>query len=170
MDETTHSFSRKVLDRANTIELTEVDLGILPQIREDQKPLFLSNDYFKSEYVLLKDCLAGEEDFIKEKIKILEEINKLIEPGGFQVGYRVRDEFCFYHLYNKRWGLLPEEQAIDFQIMQKILPRIQGSAHELEKILEDLKKYCQDSYPVSYKKADFMLRRLLNDGFTSFWP
>ena len=170
MDETTHSFSRKVLDRANTIELTEVNLSILPQIREDQKPLVLSNDYFKSEYVLLKDCLAGEEDFIKEKIKILEEINKLIEPGGFQVGYRVRDEFCFYLLYNKRWELLPEEQAIDFQIMQKILPRIQGSAHELEKILEDLKKYCEDSYPVSYKKADFMLRRLLNDGFTSFWP
>jgi len=170
MDETTHSFSRKVLDRANTIELTEIDLSALPQIIDEVEPINLGNDYFKSEYVLLKDCLAGEEEFLKTKIQILEDINKIIEPGGFQVGYRVRDEFCFYLLYNKRWGLLPEGKALDFLIMQKILPRIQGSAYELEKILQDLKNYCIDRYPLSFQKVDFMLRRLQNDGFTSFWP
>jgi hypothetical protein len=86
------------------------------------------------------------------------------------VGYRVRDEFCFYLVYNRKWGLLPEDKAVDFQIMQKILPRIQGSAMEIEDILNKLEEFCRTSYPVSYEKVRFMLGRFERDGFTSFWP
>mgnify|MGYP000846289623 CR=1 FL=1 len=170
MDETTHSFSRKVLDRANTIELTDIDLGILPDVQDDIAPLELTNEYFRSDYIRLKDCVAGNEEFLREKIKILEDINKIISPCGFQVGYRVRDEFCFYLLYNHQWNLLPEDRAIDFQIMQKILPRLQGNHYRLEDVLKELMDFCQDRYSLSYKKLDFMLGRLQSDGFTSFWP
>ncbi|RQD74493.1 MAG: hypothetical protein D5R97_07760 [Candidatus Syntrophonatronum acetioxidans] len=169
MDETTHSFSRKVLDRANTLEFSEINLSEFPGQVSEGKVRYIKNKLFKSESITLKDCYPGNEDFIKDKVTLLEEINKILEPGGFQVGYRVRDEFCFYLLYNRDWGLMTEERAIDFQISQKILPRIHGSSMDIEDILEDLKSFCSDSYPVSTSKIDFMLRRFIRDGFTSFW-
>lgn len=119
---------------------------------------------------MLTDCFAGNEEYIKEKVEVLEAINQMLMPCGFQVGYRVRDEFCFYLLYNKMLGLLPEEKAIDFQIMQKILPRIQDSVMEIEDILTKLENFCRTSYPMSYKKVEFMRRRFERDGFSSFWP
>jgi hypothetical protein len=171
MDETTHSFSRKVLDRANTIELTQVALNQFPVAMLDTiDPLDVNNDFFRSDYLLLKDCFAENADYIKEKVEVLEAINQILIPCGFQVGYRVRDEFCFYLVYNRKWGLLPEDRAVDFQIMQKILPRIQGSAMVIEDILNKLEAFCRTSYPVSYEKVRFMLGRFERDGFTSFWP
>ncbi len=171
MDETTHSFSRKVLDRANTIELARVALTNFPEEKSDLiEPLDIGNDFFKSEYLLLKDCYTGNENYIRQKVNILEDINEILETNGFHVGYRVRDEFCFYLLYNNKWGLMPEDKVVDYQIMQKILPRIQGSAMEIEDILKELKEFCEGKYPESKEKIDFMLRRFERDGFTSFWP
>lgn len=170
MDETTHSFSRKVLDRANTIELMDINLGILPKAAEEIEAIEVTNDYFRSDYLQMKDCVNGNEQFLQEKIEMLEQINRIISACSFQVGYRVRDEFCFYLLYNHQWGLLPEGQAVDFQIMQKILPRIQGSNYQLESVLKGLMEFCKERYPLSYKKMEFMLGRLESDGFTSFWP
>lgn len=170
MDETTHSFSRKVLDRANTIELTDPDLGLLPKVSEEIEAIELTNDCFRSDYLQLRDCVSGNEEFLREKIEILEQINRIISVCGFQVDYRVRDEFCFYLLYNRKWDLLPEDQAVDFQIMQKILPRIQGSYYQLEAVLKQLLEFCGERYSLSSKKLEFMLGRLESDGFTSFWP
>lgn len=169
MDETTHSFSRKVLDRANTMEFSEIALSEFPGQASQEELEYIKNRFFMSEYITLKDCYAGNEDFIKDKVTLLEEINKILEPGGFQVGYRVRDEFCFYLLYNRDWGLLQEKKAVDFQITQKILPRIHGSSMDIEDILNELKEYCGNSYPMSTSKIAFMLRRFTRDGFTSFW-
>jgi hypothetical protein len=41
-------------------------------------------------------------------------------------------------LYNRRFQLMNDYEAFDFQIMQKILPRIQGSSFMMKKILIDL--------------------------------
>lgn len=171
MDETTHSFSRKVLDRANTIELMDVDLTHFPVAMANVvEAIDRSNDLFESSYLLMKDCFVEHEDYVRERVTILESINNIIGRCGFQVGYRVRDEFCFYLIYNQKWGLISEDKAVDFQIMQKILPRIQGSASEIDNVLKELREFCENKYPASMKKIDFMLRRLESDGFTSFWP
>ena len=56
------------------------------------------------------------------------------------VGYRVRDEIVFYMLNNKNAGnLLTRNQAFDHEIMQKILPRIQGSSASV-KIIDVYKR------------------------------
>ena len=63
MDETTFPFSRKVLDRANTIEFSYVDL--IPNF--DELPLVvpqamnLSNAFLKTEYLLLGQCVSESE-------------------------------------------------------------------------------------------------------------
>ncbi|KUO51106.1 MAG: hypothetical protein APF76_16565 [Desulfitibacter sp. BRH_c19] len=170
MDETTHPFSRKVLDRANTLEFSEIDLSNFPeQSVEKQKVMLIENDILRSEFLTLKDCYAGNEDFIKEKVKILGEINEILMPSGLSIGYRIRDEFSIYLFYNKRWSLLSEDKAIDYQIMQKILPRIHGSSMGVEDILKELEQFLSSKYPMSKRKIEFMLRRFSEDGFTSFW-
>src|SRR5699024_9545369 len=49
MDETTYPFSKKVLDRANTIEFNRIDLGNLAFLNETKvnNPLKVANDTFE---------------------------------------------------------------------------------------------------------------------------
>jgi len=100
-------------------------------------------------------------------------------------------------IYNQRFGLMPEERAFDLQLLQKILPRIQGSSQSVKRVLVELMLMCLDQkknveelvndaselykpwrryadapqavYPQSARKIAYMLRRLEDDGFTSFW-
>ena len=65
---------------------------------------------------------------------ILIEINKILESVGAQVGYRIRDEICFYMAYNEQGKLLSFDEALDYQIYQKILPRLAG-------VMEEQKRY-----------------------------
>ncbi|MCF0129128.1 MAG: DUF3578 domain-containing protein, partial [Pseudobutyrivibrio sp.] len=111
------------------------------------------------------------------------------------VGYRVRDEIVFYMLNNKKAGnLLTRNQAFDNEIMQKILPRIQGSSASVKTMLCELFKVCAGDYEgyqtenddvsskmlaatkketckykESAKKIAYMVRRFEEDGFTTYW-
>lgn len=194
MDETTFPFSRKVLDRANTIEFSTVDfLSGFNSTTVEVKPLNLGNDFMKAEYVFLKQC-ESEKDFTDKLCVELQEINKILEKANAHVGYRVRDEIAFYMLNNKKAELLSEDEAFDNEIMQKILPRIQGSSAAVKNMLCELFKRCAGEYEsyqtesddISSKmfkaaqKADckyrksaekiaYMVRRFEEDGFTAYW-
>ena len=193
MDETTFPFSKKVLDRANTIEFSHVDLAFPSFSEEDSVQLSLSNDFLKTKYLLLKQCI-DESDVASQYCAELQEINKILASANAHVGYRVRDEVVFYLLNNHVHGLLPEDVAMDNEIMQKILPRIQGSSVSVKNMLCELFKRCAgdfDGYGTSaedlskkmfavaekqgckyrksaHKIAD-MVRRFEEDGFTSYW-
>jgi hypothetical protein len=82
----------------------------------------------------------------------------------------VRDEIVFYMLNNRKTDLLDEVTAFDNQIMQKILPRIQGSAESIKDMLEELLKLCESkNYEACINKIKFMIKRYNDDGFTSYW-
>ena len=195
MDETTFPFSRKVLDRANTIEFSSVDL--IPEISE-QKPIIppikAGNGFLKTEYLLLTECLAQSEDrdFVGQVCAELQSVNQLLKEVNAHVGYRVRDEIAFYMLNNQKAELLSYEEAFDNQIMQKILPRLQGSGSAVKRVLCELFKFCASDYEGyqtensdtaskmfqaakdakysnSAEKIAFMVRRYEEDGFTSYW-
>lgn len=65
MDETTFPFSKKVLDRANTIEFNEVDLNInfeyFNSVVEESEVLNISKNYIVSKYLKVVDCLDKRE-------------------------------------------------------------------------------------------------------------
>jgi 5-methylcytosine-specific restriction enzyme B len=196
MDESTFPFSKKVLDRANTIEFSYVDLN-LPDSREgtDVQSRSLPNQFLKSRYLILNDCLK-ESGFVNEVIQELTIINNKLMEAQLHFGYRIRDEICFYTLYNKESQLLSFEEAIDRMILQKILPRIQGSSPAIKRALLDIFKICindsssglnpesiihpemeqmtkgdsgEKTYIHSAIKLTYMMRRFEEDGFTSFW-
>lgn len=196
MDETTFPFSKKVLDRANTIEFSFVDL--IPSFESaDAEPekLLLPNSFLRTEYLNLSADCAQEQQYVMEICAELQKINEILLKANAHVGYRVRDEIVFYLLNNKaEGGLLPHNQAMDNAIMQKILPRIQGSSASVRDMLcelfvicasdheqkngdsesEKMRKVLQDAaiscrYPKSAEKLALMVRRFEEDGFTSYW-
>lgn len=173
MDETTHPFSKKVLDRANTIEFNEIDLMNFGSMytQEPVEPIRVSNDILESSYIHLIDAFPNNEGLIKEVSQELEAINDILKPIHAQIGYRVRDEICFYMIHNDEAGLLlSREDAMDFCIMQKILPRIGGTEGVVRPVLEKLKEVLPaNKYPRCSEKIAEMIRRADSDGFTSFW-
>ncbi len=197
MDETTFPFSRKVLDRANTIEFSYVDL--MPSFDalsgEAPQALNLSNAFLKTEYLLLNQC-AEESETVAGYCVELQKVNRVLQKAKAHVGYRVRDEVVFYLLNNKKHDLLSEDQAMDNELMQKILPRIQGSSSSVKTMLCELFKFCAGDYDgyqaqsdnisdkmkkalndtdrkIQYRrsaeKIELMTRRFEEDGFTSYW-
>ena len=193
MDETTFPFSRKVLDRANTIEFSFVDLMPPTEwVTTLPAPLNVDNSFLKTEYLLLAQC-ADQQESVNTYCVEIQKINRVLQQANAHVGYRVRDEVVFYLLNNKRADLLADNQAMDNEIIQKILPRIQGRSASIKNMLCELFKVCAGDYegqetesdisskmmrvaqrpdckyPKSAKKIAFMVRRYEEDGFTSYW-
>lgn len=184
MDETTHPLSKKVLDRANTIEFNTVNLDYFNFLMdvEEKEAEIVSNRSLETEYLHLKECFKENEDLVRNISTILIEVNKTLESVGAQFGYRIRDEICFYMAYNEQGKLLSFDEALDYQIYQKILPRLAGSDGRTEEVLKQLYVLCANEeydsgnndasyakYPRSANKLSHMLRRFEYDGFTSFW-
>lgn len=195
MDETTHPFSKKVLDRANTIEFSHVDLkGYSHGAGAGATmPMKLSNKQMCGRFVRLADALAVDGPFVDSVVDKLVIVNEVLSKANLQVGYRVRDEVVIYMLHNKLLELIPEDVAFDYQLSQKILPRIQGSSMAVRSVLIELLRYCGGvnlsnanddlldrlqeyengkglaPYPRSAAKLVSMLRRFEEDGFTSYW-
>jgi hypothetical protein len=189
MDETTFPFSKKVLDRANTIEFNRVELNNFTFLENDVKmePLVINNSKIKGTFLHLKDAYQENLELVHVVSKELLKINTLLEKMGAQVGYRVRDEICFYMIYNQESNLMNFNEAFDYQILQKILPRITGSDNRVFIVLKELYTYCtgikineenldgldrgidEAKYIKSTRKLVEMIRRYNEGEFTSFW-
>ena len=171
MDETTFPFSKKVLDRANTIEFSYVDLLSMPSFSTaTADKITVTNEFLVSKHITLNDCDAADREYIGSVCTMLSRINAILEIANAHIGYRVRDEIVFYMLNNREADLLDDKVAFDNQIMQKILPRVQGSSESIKSMLGELLKICEsEKYEASAKKINFMIKRYEEDGFTSYW-
>lgn len=185
MDETTYSFSRKVLDRAMTIEMNEVDLngGLdkskshLPHIKPEQ---------------LLADAVEGYDVYQEEfkddcdtVIKYLGAVNDVLANTPFRVAYRTRNEFLIYVVNAIRMAGKDTDrnkviaEALDEVTSMKILSRIEGDkrkVHFLDELRDRIKTGLDsidngdrsEEHSVSLAKIDTMSERL-KSGYTSFW-
>ena len=189
MDDTTFQFSRKVLDRANTIEFSDVDLdNLFFENNEEIEALNISNDFLKTTYLKTMDIELEYREYAKEVNKKIIEINEILKKSQKQFAYRVRDEILFYLVENKKSNLLDEDTAFDYQIMQKILPAINGSEQSVYQVLIDLLNFIFETndietveeaenyletttvkYENSAKKIIYMLKGYQNDGYVSYW-
>jgi 5-methylcytosine-specific restriction enzyme B len=186
MDETTHPFSSKVLDRANTIEFNDVSLAHFGFLSEEPlaNAVTIRNDQVAGRYLTLKEAFFENETLIREVTDWLVEINRILERTKSHFAYRVRDEVCFYMIYNEQSNLMTRETAFDYQFHQKILPRLTGNDIKTENVLKDLFRFCTNHeydeqqvtlpleearFPMSAEKLSEMIRKIQYDGFTSFW-
>ena len=188
MDETTFSFSRKVLDRAMTIEMNDVNLegG-------------LDNKYEKIGRIgaaeLIGNAVEGVDvyetykDVCDKAIDYLKNINDKLEGTPFKFAYRTRNEVLLYVVNNLPYKNENETKdfvtarALDEISNMKILSRIEGDETKVSSdFLDSLRKAVQegletvcnnlfselDYKSVSLAKLDEMKKRLIS-GYTSFW-
>ena len=132
MDETTFTFSRKVLDRAMSVEMNEVDYDKFLSGETEQFPLLTDfNELLvdrPQKASEVKDNIDGE-----KVMAYLKDVNALLEDTPFKLGYRASNEAMLYVAANK---VLAGEQfsmasALDDFTLMKILSRIEGDDQRL---------------------------------------
>lgn len=162
VDESSHTLSDKLLDRANVIELTDVDLAA-----------------FRQSYREPVDAAAWP---------IITQIHAIMARAGQPFGYRAIAEMLRY--IEQARGVMPPAQALDQQIKQKILPKLRGDdtprlRRALAALLELLLGQPQSAwgkaaaiepeaiaaapFPEAAEKVRRMLERLETEGFTDFY-
>ncbi|MBR6277020.1 MAG: ATPase [Prevotella sp.] len=194
MDDTTYQFSRKVIDRAMTIEMNGGELNQMfgnsnsLKYRSDEDVVKLG--MFKAPYINADEvieCYQSQAQIIKEKLpEKLEAVNTALKDTPFQVSYRVLNELVIY------LGALMDEatakgeaidddalpalidQAMDKITLMKILPRIEGDEDMFRRsggtnVLKTLQALFSEDTD-SYRKLEEMADRLNRTGFTRFWP
>lgn len=189
MDETTFSFSRKVLDRAMTIEMNEVDLhGGLTERNEQIGKLGKAELIGKAVEGI--DVYADNKDVCEKVLTYLDAVNAVLNGTPFKVAYRTRNEFLLYVVnnlpYNKDENDAELEQgyvvarALDEITSMKVLSRIEGDdtkvsdafIDRLSKTIEDgLKAVSGEEHTIisiSLAKLKEMKAKLAS-GYTSFW-
>lgn len=189
MDETTFSFSRKVLDRAMTIEMNEVNLygGLTDRHEVIGK---IGNNELVGTAVEGVDVYGENKEVCDTAIGYLAKLNEILEGTPFKVAYRTRNEFLLYVVNNlpysmdKEGNKLPQgyviARALDEITSMKILSRIEGDDTKVkESLLDNLMDAIKDGLSeiageenpvesVSIAKLKEMKARL-NSGYTSFW-
>lgn len=190
MDETTFSFSRKVLDRAMTIEMNKVDLrGGLTERHETIGKINFNTVVGNA--VEGVDVYANNQEVCDTAIDYLQSINDKLNGTPFKIAYRTRNEFLLYVVNNLPYtkddnGKDLEQnfviaRALDEITSMKILSRIEGDEEKTQTVIQNLKKAVEnglkavcDSYfdtieeSVSLSKLNEMEGRL-KFGYTSFW-
>jgi 5-methylcytosine-specific restriction protein B len=195
IDETTHMFSPKVLDRANTLEF-RIDASemnhFLDNIGEVNMDALVSKGagMAKSFVQLSLDKSPLKEDLDKinpELAKFFVELKK----AGAEFGYRSATEIL--RLIKNLSIIDPTltlDQKLDIAIIQKLLPKLHGSRNKLNKVLVKLAPLClagdfkiesevlnkedfdfnsdQVKYPLSLEKIARMYRSAIENGFASF--
>jgi len=181
MDETTFSFSRKVLDRAMSIEMNEVDYdNFLSGKTEFNVPVLteLNDDLIERPVSAqeVKDDIDA--DFV---IDYLSDVNEILEDTPFMLGYRAANEALLYVASDEEIGKKNLLSALDEFTLMKILSRIEGDETKLKtndgkELLDELiqlmkrKEYFGSlSNSKSIKKLELMINVLNRDHFVSFW-
>ena len=87
MDETTFPFSKKVLDRANTIEFSYVDLLSMPSFSTaTADKITVTNEFLVSKYITLNDCDSADREYIGSVCTTLSRINSILEIANAHIG------------------------------------------------------------------------------------
>jgi hypothetical protein len=158
MDESAHGFSRKVLDRAFTIELSDVDLtalgsSALPNVSVAS---WAAASWYPRAIQLggLGKLKGEEQEVVSKVVSTLVEINKFLTQAQLQVGYRTRDEIALFVLHAQECKssfvtrLGSTVDPLDLALHMKILPRITGGSSAVRYTLLNLLGWAREGKPL----------------------
>ncbi len=178
MDDTTHQFSRKVIDRAFTVEMNGGDLTEMFSQKNTDALKYRSDadvvplDAIKSCFIHAAEMFEDGspflkyEDYIKKEVpQYLNAINARLANTPFQVSYRVQNELILYLAYLIQQNNFPDDidaltkEAVLAVLMEKILPRVQGDDKLLGRgkdkdVFTELKEYVEKALLVKEETED----------------
>ena len=181
VDETTHVFSPKVLDRAFVVESDMPDFDSYAEHVANSNGEADDIDVEKIKRDLTHDGgFIGKEksvifEFLKSNDNVMENLkqyNSALKDSGFEFGYRVFDEIVLFLAESSAMEEIveiDETTAFDLAVKMKVLPKIHGTK---QKILERLGRLgdiaAQNGHDETKKKIDSMIGRCTIDGFAGF--
>lgn len=189
IDETTYMFSPKVLDRANSIELTNVNVEVFKDLilgverdseisdvsiqLKDVIKDFTYNFEFQLSPEIFKEKLKEYQKFIEDYFEVIKKIKKDIKgkAPNFSFGYRVINEMLLYIINSLDLKGANEENykiSLDYQLKQKILAKIHGMKSELGDLFKELIKEDYKDFTRFQGKIKRMQNELDTKQFTSY--
>ena len=182
VDETTYMFSTKVLDRANVIEFratpeqmaaflddpTGINLQALAAQGAAFAQAFVQRSNTDADIATLVDD-AGAPYSLQLKADLLVLFTALADMGA-EFGFRTAKEIArFMVIYKELSGAgWQYKDAVDAQVLQKLMPKLHGSARTLDGVLKKLGEFAvEKDLPLTLEKVKRMQDRLKSDGFTS---
>ena len=198
MDETTCTFSRKVLDRAMSFELNDVsDMYDVAKIGGEGNCPFGSIAASVAQGSLLtgKDACEADQAKCKSVLEVLELLNeksvsvagaggteekRLLAGTPFKIAYRSRNEILIYCIERTKDGVVSLPKALDEALSMKVLSRIEGDNQKvptqwlelLRKTIDEKLKTLPDFSVDECKTCLDKLRDMAEQsdlGYTSFW-
>ena len=129
MDETTHGFSRKVLDRALSFDFNEF-------YPNDFNAYFSPNAQNKTfTYPINSDAslaLNFDSPFVQESCEFLSKINVVLKHSPFELAYRALNELLLSVKCINPKNEIELQSVWDDFLMMKVLPRIEGDSEKLD--------------------------------------
>lgn len=201
MDETTHGFSRKVIDRAMSFDFGE----FFPNDFDDFYAAKIKHEALTFPRHSSGKKAIADKTAAEPSIEFLKVVNKVLKGSPFELAFRALNELLLAVSCHSPQSAKDLQAVWDDFLMQKVLPRIEGDFEKLqgdetsnlltrlqaelesqlqdiwlgEKARTDFYRYTEDApnqpEPMaiecrSRRKIEWMLDRLKNHGFTSFWP
>ncbi len=196
IDETTFMFSPKVLDRANVIEFHQTRSAMADYLDSPRSIDFSSVEGLGLRYA--RDFVEavsgtppvleqGDTDYLKKQLLLCFDAVNL---GGFSFSFRTAGEitrFISFHrlLSGAQWD---RRTAFDAQLVQRIMPKLQGDRRRLDPVLTSLAEIASNTreenqsqsptqdgslsqipeLPASANKILRMSAKLEIDGFTTY--
>ena len=172
MDETTFTFSRKVLDRAMSILMNDVDYDkffsgesetIIGEMDDKVKQLLINRPIRGLDAVADTNTLDTVKNYLKN-------INSKLNDTPFKLGYRAANEALLYvgaaQCFNPDGNATA---ALDEFTMMKILSRIEGDKRSVGNLLDNLQSVVNQDYPKSNAVLRSMAATLSSKQFVSYW-
>jgi hypothetical protein len=167
VDESAHGFSRKVLDRAFTLELAEVDLAAWePAGGEPPAPGWWPVSAWRPRAVALGGLGTlpeAERARVREVVDALAAANTFLAPAGLQVGYRTRDEAALFVLHAAEIAPAFTTRAgervdpLDLVLGLKLLPRVAGGSDAVRRAVVGLLGWAHQGRAASEADARALL-------------
>jgi len=175
MDESSHGFSRKVLDRAFTLELSEVDLDLdqSPSSVEILGPVYWPSGFWHCKATRLSECdqqSPGFRELAERATEVLQQANKCLVHSQMQVGYRTRDEVILFLLNAEdvkpsfRTRNAKNVDPLDLALMMKVLPRLIGGSNAIRRTMIGLMGLSHGQVMTETDAAEAAVENWMNAG------
>lgn len=170
MDETTFSFSRKVLDRAMSIVMNDVEYDAF--FSGESENTVAEMDEGMRDWLIHRPIrgLDAENNGAEDVKTYLTAINTTLNNTPFKLGFRAANEALLYVSAARQ--LNPDADinaALDEFTLMKILSRIEGDKRSIDKLLDNLQSVITTVYPKSHEKLEQMAETLNSKQFVSYW-
>ena len=148
VDETTHMFSPKVLDRAQVIEFRVTAEQMANYLDNPQKLDMTQVDgkglKFAEAFLKLHNTPAElDGDYKKTVADALKQFFPTLAELGSEFAFRTASEAKLFCAFARKANLSVEE-SVDAAIMQKLLPKLHGSRRRLALPLEAFWEFCRE--------------------------